>query len=128
MTQYGSLRIIALAVETLESGKDKLTIYQNSPNLQKKTVDTAFLMSKPKQEKKKPQAKSSNKGFIEMQGDVTELLPNAMCRVMLENGHEVLGILSGKMKMYRIKVMPGDQVTVELTPYDLTKGRIIYRH
>ena len=63
-----------------------------------------------------------------MRGEVTELLPNAMCRVTLENDQEVLGILSGKMKMYRIKVMPGDEVTLEMSPYDLTKGRIIYRH
>lgn len=88
----------------------------------------AFLMSKPRPEKKVAQAKASKKGFIEMHGEITELLPNAMCRVLLENGHEVLGILSGKMKMFKIKVMPGDRVTLEMTPYDLTKGRIIYRH
>lgn len=74
------------------------------------------------------QAKATKKGFIEIKGEVTELLPNYMCRVLLENGHEILGILSGKMKMYRIKVMPGDMVTIEMTPYDLTKGRITYRH
>ncbi len=81
-----------------------------------------------KKNKPKSQAKASKKGFIEMQGEVTELLPNAMCRIVLDNEHEVLGILSGKMKMHRIKVLPGDKVTVEMTPYDLTKGRIIFRH
>ena len=86
-------------------------------------------MSKKSQDSKKnPQAKSTKKGFIEMTGEVTELLPNAMCRIKLENDLEILGILSGKMKMYRIKVLPGDKVTVEMTPYDLTKGRITYRH
>ncbi len=85
-------------------------------------------MAKPQQQKKKrSQPRSSKKGFVEVKGEVTELLPNAMCRVTLENGHEVLGILSGKMKMFKIKVMPGDTVTLEMTPYDLTKGRIIFR-
>lgn len=51
-----------------------------------------------------------------------------MFRVTLENGHEILAHLSGKMRMNRIKILPGDQVTIEMTPYDLTKGRIIYRH
>lgn len=63
-----------------------------------------------------------------MQGEILELLPNAMFRVQLDSGHGILGILSGKMRMHRIKVLPGDRVTVEMTPYDLTKGRIIYRH
>ena len=89
-------------------------------------------MSKPKpndaKSDKKVQAKASKKGFIEIDGEVTELLPNAMCRVELENGQKVLGILSGKMKKFKIKVMPGDTVTLEMTPYDLTKGRITYRH
>ena len=69
-----------------------------------------------------------NKGFIEVRGKVEELLPSAMFKVTLENGHEILGHLSGKMRMNRIKLLPGDAVTVEMTPYDLTKGRIIYRH
>lgn len=72
--------------------------------------------------------RSSQKGFIEMQGEVTEMLPNAMFRITLDGGHEILGILAGKMRMYKIKVLPGDRVTVEMTPYDLSKGRIIYRH
>lgn len=66
--------------------------------------------------------------FIEMTGSVEELLPAAMFKVRLENGHEILAHLSGKMRMYRIRILPGDGVTVQMTPYDLTKGRIIYRH
>ncbi|MGH8751978.1 MAG: translation initiation factor IF-1 [Burkholderiales bacterium] len=64
---------------------------------------------------------------IEMQGEVVENLPNATFRVKLENGHVVLGHISGKMRMHYIRILPGDKVTVELTPYDLTKARIIFR-
>lgn len=64
---------------------------------------------------------------IEMQGEVLENLPNATFRVKLENGHVVLGYISGKMRMHYIRILPGDKVTVELTPYDLTRARIIYR-
>ena len=64
---------------------------------------------------------------IEMQGVVTENLPNATFRVRLENGHMVLGHISGKMRMHYIRILPGDKVTVQLTPYDLTKGRIVFR-
>lgn len=64
---------------------------------------------------------------IEMQGEVTENLPNATFRVRLENGHSVLGHISGKMRMHYIRILPGDKVTVQLTPYDLTKGRIVFR-
>ena len=74
------------------------------------------------------QAKAGKKGFIELQGEVTELLPNSMCRVTLGNGQAILGIMSGKMKMHHIKVLPGDRVTIEMSTYDLTKGRIIFRH
>lgn len=73
-------------------------------------------------------ATSSNKGFLEVRGKVEELLPSAMFKVTLDNGHEILAHLSGKMRMNRIKILPGDDVTIEMTPYDLTKGRIIYRH
>lgn len=66
-------------------------------------------------------------GFIHQEGIVEELLPNTMFRVTLDNGHEVLAHLSGKMRMYKIRIVPGDKVTLEMTPYDLTKGRIIYR-
>jgi translation initiation factor IF-1 len=64
---------------------------------------------------------------IEMQGEVVETLPNATFRVRLENGHIVLGHISGKMRMHYIRILPGDKVTVQLTPYDLTKGRIVFR-
>jgi translation initiation factor IF-1 len=64
---------------------------------------------------------------IEVEGTVIESLPNAMFRVELENGHRVLAHISGKMRMHFIKILPGDKVTVELSPYDLTRGRITYR-
>ena len=64
---------------------------------------------------------------IEVEGRVIEPLPNAMFRVELENGHRVLAHISGKMRMHFIKILPGDKVTVELSPYDLSKGRIIWR-
>lgn len=64
---------------------------------------------------------------IEVRGKVQELLPAAMFRVKLESGHEVQAHLSGKMRMNRIRLLPGDEVRVEMTPYDLTKGRITYR-
>jgi len=65
---------------------------------------------------------------IEVQGTVVEPLPNAMFRVELENGHKVLAHVSGKMRMNFIRILPGDKVTVELSPYDLSRGRITYRH
>ena len=64
---------------------------------------------------------------IEVEGTVLESLPNAMFRVELENGHKVLAHVSGKMRMNFIKILPGDKVKMELSPYDLTRGRIIYR-
>jgi translation initiation factor IF-1 len=64
---------------------------------------------------------------IEVEGTVIEPLPNAMFRVELENGHRVLAHISGKMRMHFIKILPGDRVTVELSPYDLSRGRIVYR-
>ena len=64
---------------------------------------------------------------IQMQGEVVEMLPNATFRVKLENGHVVLGHISGKMRMHYIKILPGDKVTVELTPYDLSRARITFR-
>ena len=65
--------------------------------------------------------------FLEFRGRVTELLPNAMFRVKLENDHEILAHTAGKLKKNRIRVLTGDNVLVEVTPYDLTKGRIIFR-
>ena len=64
---------------------------------------------------------------IEVEGVVIETLPNAMFRVELNNGHRVLGHISGKMRMHFIKILPGDKVVVELSPYDLSRGRIVYR-
>ena len=64
---------------------------------------------------------------IQMAGEITENLPNAMFRVKLENGHVVLGHISGKMRMHYIRILPGDKVTVEMTPYDLTRARIVFR-
>jgi translation initiation factor IF-1 len=64
---------------------------------------------------------------IEVQGTIVETLPNAMFRVELDNGQIILAYVSGKMRMHFIKILPGDKVTVELSPYDLTKGRITYR-
>ncbi len=71
--------------------------------------------------------KVNKKGFLEMDGEVTELLPNANFKVVLENGHEILAHLSGKMRMFKIRILPGDKVTVEMSPYDMTKGRVTYR-
>ena len=65
---------------------------------------------------------------VEFDGEVTEALPNAMFRVKLDNGHEVLGHIAGKMRRFRIRILPGDRVRVEVSPYDLTRGRIVYRH
>jgi len=65
---------------------------------------------------------------IEFEGTVIEPLPNAMFKVELENGHVVLGYISGKMRMHYIRILPGDKVTVALSPYDLTRGRITYRY
>ena len=70
----------------------------------------------------------SKEDMIEFSGTVMELLPNAMFRVELDNGHKVLAHISGKMRMNYIRILPGDKVQVELTPYDLTRGRITYRY
>ncbi|MBI4599670.1 translation initiation factor IF-1 [Candidatus Uhrbacteria bacterium] len=65
---------------------------------------------------------------LEVDGVVKELLPATTFRITLDNGHEVLGHLSGKMRMNRIRIIPGDRVKLEMTPYDLTKGRVVYRY
>jgi len=70
----------------------------------------------------------NSKDFLEMDGEVVESLPAATFKVRLDNGHEILAHLSGKMRMFNIKILPGDKVKIQLTPYDLTRGRIIYRH
>jgi translation initiation factor IF-1 len=69
----------------------------------------------------------SKSDTIQVNGKVIEPLPNAMFKVELENGHVILAHISGKMRMHYIRILPGDKVTVELTPYDLTRGRIVYR-
>ena len=70
----------------------------------------------------------AKQGSIELDGTIKEALSNAMFRVELENGHEIIAHISGKMRMNYIKILPGDKVKVELSPYDLTKGRITYRY
>jgi len=70
----------------------------------------------------------AKKDVIEVEGKVVEPLPNAMFRVELESGHEVLAHISGKIRLNFIRILPGDRVRVELSPYDLARGRIVYRH
>ncbi|WP_319588147.1 translation initiation factor IF-1 [uncultured Desulfobulbus sp.] len=69
----------------------------------------------------------SKEEAIEVEGTIVEPLPNAMFQVELDNGHKVLAHISGKMRMHYIKILPGDRVTVELSPYDLTRGRVTFR-
>ncbi len=69
----------------------------------------------------------SKKDVIELEGTITDALPNAMFKVKLENDHEIIAHISGKLRMHFIRILPGDKVTVELSPYDLTKGRITWR-
>ena len=82
-------------------------------------------MNAVREPRKKPMPKESS---IQVEGVVIESLPNASFRVALENGHRVLAHVSGKMRMHFIKILPGDKVTLELSPYDLSRGRIIYRY
>ncbi|NBV13013.1 MAG: translation initiation factor IF-1 [Sphingobacteriia bacterium] len=70
----------------------------------------------------------SKQASIKLDGTILESLPNATFRVELENGHEILAHISGKMRMHYIKILPGDRVSIEMSPYDLSKGRIIYRY
>jgi translation initiation factor IF-1 len=85
-------------------------------------------MSKRTKDKSQSETETMNaKDFIELQGEVEELMPAATFKVLLENGHEILAHLSGKMRMHRIRLLPGDKVRVQISPYDLTKGRIVYR-
>lgn len=70
----------------------------------------------------------AKKDAIQVEGVVVEPLPNTMFRVELENGHRILAHISGKMRLHFIRILPGDRVTVELSPYDLTRGRIVYRY
>ena len=65
---------------------------------------------------------------IEYEGEVVEAFRNGMYKIKLDNGHETLGYTAGKMRRYRIKILPGDRINIELSPYDLSRGRIVYRH
>ena len=76
----------------------------------------------------KKEEKKSNKDFIEIDGTVMEALPATQFKVELENGHNVLAYLSGKMRMFKIRLLPGDKVKLEMTPYDMNRGRITYRY
>lgn len=78
--------------------------------------------------KQQQDAASVSKDFLEIDGEVVESLPAATFRVKLESGHEILAHLSGKMRMFNIRLLPGDRVKIQMTPYDLTKGRITYRY
>jgi translation initiation factor IF-1 len=73
-------------------------------------------------------AGNQKESTIQVDGTIVEALPNTMFRIDLENGHRILGHISGKMRKHYIRILPGDRVTVELSPYDLTRGRITYRH
>ncbi len=85
-------------------------------------------MKKRNQNRPEATAKAPKADTIQVMGKVLEPLPNAMFKVELENGHVVLAHISGKMRMHYIRILPGDKVTVELSPYDLTRGRITYRY
>ncbi len=65
---------------------------------------------------------------VEFEGEVVEALSNGKYRIALDNGHETMGYLAGKMRRFRIRILPGDRIKIELSPYDLTRGRIVYRH
>ncbi|RJP27883.1 MAG: translation initiation factor IF-1 [Actinobacteria bacterium] len=71
---------------------------------------------------------AKKEGAVEVEGTVLEPLPNAMFRVELENGHKLLAHISGKMRMHYIRILPGDRVVVEISPYDINRGRIVYRY
>lgn len=79
----------------------------------------------PRRERTAPKPKGD---FVHVDGDVLEALPAGSFKVRLENGHEVLAHLSGRLRRFRIRILPGDRIRVEMTPYDLTKGRIVYRY
>lgn len=78
--------------------------------------------------KNQQDASAVSKNFLEMDGEVLESLPAASFKVKTDSGHEILAHLSGKMRMFNIRLLPGDKVKVQMTPYDLTKGRITYRY
>ncbi len=78
--------------------------------------------------KREARAGNTKEEALEMEGVIEEALPNTMFRVKLDNGHAILGHISGKMRKHYIRILPGDRVTVEVSPYDLTRGRITYRY
>ncbi len=81
-----------------------------------------------KAKNKEKAASTAKEEGIQVEGTVIEPLPNAMFRVELDNGHRVLAHISGKMRMHYIRILPGDRVLIELSPYDLTRGRVVYRY
>ena len=89
-------------------------------------LSVLYRISQPSPTTKECMAKKE--GALELEGTVVEALPNAMFRVELSNGHKVLATISGKMRQHYIRILPSDRVVVELSPYDLTRGRIVYRH
>jgi len=91
-------------------------------------MPNAKKVTKPKATKPGASAGKPTKEVIELEGTVLETLPNALFKVELENGHVVLAHISGKMRMHYIRIIPGDRVALEMTPYDLSKARIVYRH
>ena len=88
----------------------------------------SFARHTPSHERSCVTAMPKKEGAIELEGTIVESLPNAMFRVELDNGHKVLAHISGKMRMHYIRILPDDRVVVELSPYDLTRGRIVYRY
>jgi translation initiation factor IF-1 len=89
-------------------------------------VQSGNAMAKAKNKEKA--ASTAKEEGIQVEGTVIEPLPNAMFRVELDNGHRVLAHISGKMRMHYIRILPGDRVLIELSPYDLTRGRVVYRY
>jgi translation initiation factor IF-1 len=90
-------------------------------------IETVVEVELEESNKESPLPKPKEDAIV-LEGTIVESLPNAMFRVELENGHKVLAHISGKMRMHYIRILPGDKVQVELTPYDLTRGRITYRY
>ena len=78
--------------------------------------------------KNKTQTNKPDKGLLELEGEIVEVLPNQMFKIKLDNNHELIAYTGGKMRQFKIRMVQGDRVTVEMSPYDLSKGRIIYRN
>ena len=94
-------------------------------------LKTAYAVSFPRKRPRAVNVEANTVGKeekIEMEGEITEALPNTMFRVKLDNGHAVLGHISGKMRRHYIRILPGDRIKIELSPYDLDRGRITYRY